>query len=491
MLVPLALPPGVYRNGTEYQAKGRWRDASLVRWSSGVMLPVGGWTTRLTVASNAKVRGAISWRDNSGDRWIAAGTHDKLYAITGVATPYDITPGGFTAGSVNATQNLGYGGGLYGVGTYGTPRQDTGTWGEAATWSLETWGQYLLACSTSDGKIYEWQLNSAADAVVLSNAPTGNKAMVVTDERFVFALGAGGNFKKVQWSDREDNNLWTPAATNEAGSIELQTQGQIMLGIRTRGQTLILTDEDAHSATYQGPPFVYGFERVGSSCGAVSRKCAANTDAGVFWMGPGGFYNYAGGMVQEVACEVVDYLNLNLNRAQITKVHAVANSQYDEVWWFYPSGSNVECSDYIAYNYKEGHWSIGTLARTAAIDRNVFANPVWFGPDGVAYNHEIGNNHNGSTAFCESGAIEAGNGDSVLMAVSFIPDEKTAGDATVQFKTRFYPNGAETSTSSYSLSSPTDVRFTGRQIAMRVTGDPNTNWRWGVPRLEVRQGGRR
>ena len=44
--------------------------------------------------------------------------------------------------------------------------------------------------------------------------------------------GAGGNPRKVQWSDREDNTLWTPAATNEAGDLELNTSGQIMAGIK-------------------------------------------------------------------------------------------------------------------------------------------------------------------------------------------------------------------------------------------------------------------
>ena len=58
-----------------------------------------------------------------------------------------------------------------------------------------------------------------------------------------------------------------------------------MQGIRTRGQTLIITDVDAHTARYLGPPYVYGFERVGTSCGAISAKAAADIDMGVFWMG--------------------------------------------------------------------------------------------------------------------------------------------------------------------------------------------------------------
>ena len=47
--------------------------------------------------------------------------------------------------------------------------------------------------------------------------------MMVTEERFVFAFGAGGDPRKIAWSDREDNDTWTPAATNEAGDIQIQT----------------------------------------------------------------------------------------------------------------------------------------------------------------------------------------------------------------------------------------------------------------------------
>ena len=42
-LIPLKIPPGVYRNGTEYQSAGRWYDANLVRWYENTLRPIGGW----------------------------------------------------------------------------------------------------------------------------------------------------------------------------------------------------------------------------------------------------------------------------------------------------------------------------------------------------------------------------------------------------------------------------------------------------------------
>ena len=83
------------------------------------------------------------------------------------------------------------------------------------------------------------------------------------------------------------------------------------------------------------------------------------------------------------------------------------------------------------------------------------------------------------------------NGDQVMSAVELIPDERTQGDVQARFKTRFYPNGAESEHGPYSLSNPTSVRFTGRQLRIRVEGQKLADWRVGVNRLDVINGGRR
>jgi hypothetical protein len=487
-LTPISIPPGVYRNGTDMQAAGRWNDASLVRWSEGIMAPVGGWNTRFDLASNP-IRGSVAWQDNSSNIRVAAGSYDALYGITAGGIASDITPAGLTEGVRDAIQNLGYGGGFYGVRYYGTPRDASGLPVFATSWSLDTWGEYLVACSDADGVLYEWQLDPATPAQAITNAPTDCLALMVTDERFLFALGAGGDPRKVQWSDREDNTTWTPLATNEAGDIPLQTSGQIMCGIRVRGQALILTNQDAHTATYSGPPFVYGFERVGSDCGTISRKAAASVSGGAMWMGRNGFFSFSSGAVQRMPCDVSDHVFNNINKSQISKVHAITLGTRNEVWWFYPVGD--DCDNYVAYNYIENHWSIGQLDRSSGISSGVFETPIMFSKTGVAYNHETGFTHGGLTPYVESGPISIGAGDQMMCATDLIPDEKTQGEVTATFKTRFYPNGPERSYGPYTMSTPTSVRFTGRQVRMRVEAVSSQNWRVGVMRLDVTPGGRR
>lgn len=490
MLVPLNLKPGVYRNGTDYQSKGRWRDASLVRWYEGTMRPVGGWRKRSTAQMSGKCRGLLAWRTNGNARWIAAGTHSNLYVMSESGTLTDITPAGFTAGSGDATLNLGYGGGPYGLFAYGTPRTDTGTSTPATTWSLDNWGEYLIACSTSDGKIYEWQLNTGSDAAALANAPTSNKAVMVTAERFVFALGAGGNVRKVQWCDQEDNTVWTPSVTNQAGDIELESVGSIVAGKRLRGVNLIFTDIDVHTAQYQGPPFVYGFERIATGCGLISAQAVAAVESVAYWWSPSGFFMYDG-FVRPINCDVLDYVMTNISQPQRSKVYAVGNNQFGEIWWFYPSTGNTEVDSYVVYNYREQHWSIGSLARTAGTDRGVFSYPLMVSTDGYIYEQEVGVTYDGATPYAQTGPIEFGGGDRIMVARQLIADEKTQGSVGVQFKTRFTPLGSEV-VKTYTIDSPyTPVRFSGRQVEMKVTGDSMTDWRIGVMRLDAVAGGER
>ena len=134
------------------------------------------------------------------------------------------------------------------------------------------------------------------------------------------------------------------------------------------------------------------------------------------------------------------------HNSQISKAYAVHNSQHSEIWWFYTSENSTENDRYVTYDYKEGHWAVGTLDRTAAVDRGVFDNPIWADASGNLYNHEYGFSHGSYTPYAESGSISLGNGDQIMKVTKLIPDELTQGDVKVSFKTRFHPNDTETST---------------------------------------------
>jgi hypothetical protein len=404
----------------------------------------------------------------------------------------EITPTSFTAGIADSLSKTGYGYSTYGTLAYGTARPDTGLITPATTWSMDTWGEYLIACSNADGKLYEWQLGFTTPtlAAVITNAPTSNKAVLVTAERIMFALGAGGNPRKVQWCDQENNTVWTPATDNQAGDYELATPGTLLAGKRVKGVNLLFTDVDVHTAQYVGAPFVYGFEKAGSGCGLISAQSVAAIDTAAIWMSKSGFWIYDG-YVKPLPSDVSDYVFGNINFNQASKVYAVHNSKYGEIWWYYPSSGSNENDSYVTFNYRENHWNIGTLARTAGTDAGVFANPLMVSTDGYIYEHEVGFAYDSASLYAESGPVQLGNGDNIMSVRQVVPDEQTLGEAVVSFKTRNYPTGTQSTFGPYTAANPTDVRFAARQVNMKVTGNTLADWRIGVMRLDAVPSGKR
>lgn len=488
MLVPLSIPAGVYANGTTYEGKGRWVSASLVRWAEGAMGPIGGWSLRSSAAAmSGAARAMLAWKDNSGVRWIAVGTHSNLYIRTESDALHDITPTGFVTGRLDAVAAGGYGSGAFGAGTYGTPRPDVGTTQDATVWTLDTFGQYLVGCSPDDGKIYAWTLDPAVDAAVIGAAPASNEGIVVTAERFLFAL----NGRNVAWCDQGDYNDWTPSATNQAGDQDLQTHGSLKCGRRIRGGTLLFTDVDVHLATYQPNVFVYDFERVGNDCGLIANGAVVSLDTSAVWMGRENFWIWDG-VVRALPSDVSDYVFSDFNAAQASKVSAFHNSAFGEVWWFYPSGASNECDRAVSWNYRERTWATHAVGRLCAIDAGLFRHPMAVDASGYLYEHEKGWTYTGTDGpYARSGPFELGTGERLAMVRQLIPDERTSGDVTVTFYTRMYPNGSETERGPYTLSQKTDVLFTARQVSLQVNFDTPADSRWGEPRVDVVPGAKR
>lgn len=492
MLIPLKIPPGIYRNGTNYQAQGRWYDASLVRFFEGTIRPVGGWRRPVSGAVSGLARGMFPWRDYGTNRWVAIGTHSGLYIYNG-GSLYDVTPSGFSSGRADSLPGNGFGGGVFGTGAFGAAPVVVGVL-DATTWSFDNWGQYLVGCSNYDGKLYQWELNTGTIAAAISGAPTGCVATMVTAERYQLALGASSNPRQIKWCDQEVNTTWTPSSTNTAGDVELQTNGRIRCGRRLPNEVLIWTDTDVHSLQYVGPPFIYAVRRVGGFCGIAGPNAVAVIEAGAAWMGGNGFFYYDGAL-RDIPCDVSDYVFGDINLVQLAKVYAGHNSKFGEVWWFYCSSASDEVDRYVTWNYREKTWNIGSLARTCWADSGVFPYPMAVDSSGYVYEHEYGWTNNGTAIttgrYATSGPVELGTGDQVMAVRQMVPDEKTSGQVNMTFTTKFTPEGDTSSYGPYTPSAYTDMRFTGRQVAMQLLGATDADWRVGNIRLDAVAGGRR
>lgn len=304
--------------------------------------------------------------------------------------------------------------------------------------------------------------------------------------------------RRVYWATQETVADWLPTAVNTAGSFDLATDGMIVCGRRTKSQTLIFTTTDLWSMNYIGGTFVYAFRQEGLNCGIISQRAVVVLDTGAFWMGFNKFLVFDG-FVKTISCEVEDYVfgggATSLNTAQSSLVWALANPQYNEVTWFYPSGSATVCDRYVTFNYLENHWVFGQLGRAAGVTQQAGTPtpvPVLIDALGNIYDHETGTARGGSAGvFLESGPVELSVGDQVMRVQRIVPDDKTLGNVSASLYTNLLPDNSETLNGPYTLAAQTSVRLTARQVRLRIQEAVASAWRVGVVRLGVVLGGRR
>ena len=132
-------------------------------------------------------------------------------------------------GSSNATQGTGFGVGPYGMESYGTPRAVSDFTQYSRNWSLDLYGENLLAMP-SGGGLYEWSPDTPnARAELVQNSPTGQYTFV-TNERYPVVLGAGGALMNMAWPDQNDITNWTPGTQSTALTRTLKDGSRLIAG---------------------------------------------------------------------------------------------------------------------------------------------------------------------------------------------------------------------------------------------------------------------
>mgnify|MGYP005991019895 FL=1 len=493
----------------------------------------------VTIASVSGAVGGISAANLQGEFEILTVPSANTYTIEAKAAASSTA----TGATANATYQIntgaavslfgyGWGAGTWSTSTWNTSREGlTGAEGvllQSAKWALDNWGEDVLALQF-DGGLFYWDTSSGlssnlASTTNVSGAPTKSRFMLVSgDDRHVICFGTETTIADtstqdnmfLRWSSQETTNTWTPTATNTAGSFRLTDGNQINTAVRSRGAVMIWTDTALYQMQFIGAPLTFGFKQIGSNCGAVGINAAVDVSGTSFWMSDDSFFLYDGA-VKKIPCTVQDHVFDNINPNAKQDVFCAANSDFNEVMWFYPSANSTQIDKMVAYNYAENLWYVGTLARTSWADSGVYDNPYaaeFDASDTTAtistitglkagrtfvYLHETGVNDDGAAMsnHIESGDIDIADGDNFMSISRFIPDFKNqTGTVDVVLKTRPYPSGTQTSHGSFDVTTSTtkvDTRIRGRQVAVRVSSDAvDDKWRYGTMRLDIKPDGMR
>lgn len=448
---------------------------------------------------------------------------------TSTAGPVPINSGQASINYYNAVSaqpiGTGYGVGGYGVGGYGLGTASTtppGTPITASDWTLDNFGQNLIACPAG-GAIYSYTVNSgvASAQLVSSQAPLVNDGVFVAmPQRQVVAWGSSFTLQQdpllIRWSDVSDSTVWIGTAQNQAGSYRIPTGSKIVTCVQAAQQGLIWTDLDLWAMQYIGAPLVYGFNKIGANCGAISRKCVGQLNNTVYWMSQKQFFMNAGQGPQPMPCPVWDVIYQNLktgndaNGIPYTQhIRCGVNSQFNEITWYYPStnSTNGENDSYVKYNTVLNQWDFGSLGRTAWIDQSVLGPPIGSGTDNYLYQHEIGNDAaNGTQAVAmnstmQTGYFEIADADNIMFVDQIWPDMKWGtysgtNNATVNmtFYATNYPGDTPIVYGPYFMTQATEyisVRIRARLIAINVSSnDVGTFWRLGGIRYRAAPDGK-
>ena len=487
---------------------------------------------------------------SSGTNFIQVGNEEISY--TGVSGN-NLT--GITRAVRNSTRSA------HSDGATVTNSTDYVAWGEAASgdlvlepgmWSIDNFGDKAI-CLIHDAEVFEWDssLSNATDTrcTIISGAPTASRHMVVsTPDRHLVFFGTEttiGNKATqddmfIRFSDQENINVYTPTATNTAGTQRLADGSQIRGAIRGRDAILVWTDTALFTQRFVGQPFTFAFSQVGTNCGLVGQNACVEVDGAAYWMSENGFFRY-GGKLESLKCLVEDFVydDINLNSGN-QMVSAGLNNLFGEVTWYYPQSTSSVVNRMVTYNYFDSSpqrpvWTVGSLARTMWRDSAVFGKPhaleytagndssfdVVGNTEGrtAYYEHETGTdqNKNGTItavlANISSGDYDItqrvmrgaggvadfrGDGEHIMKIRRFVPDfVSQTGTTRVTLELKNYPNDTAASSplGPFDITSSTtkvDTRARARAISLKIENTAaSQSWKLGTFRLDVQPDGRR
>ena len=557
-------------DGTRYLALGTDRklyiysegsvsDITPIRETASLTNPFettsGGAGVTVTDASHGAIAGDFVTFDNGS----ATNTVDGLefnneFEITTVidANSYTITfptnATGTTAaggGSVTAsyqinvgpaTSTYGYGWvvATWGLSTWVTPRATSSVTLQGRNWSLDNFGEDLVA-TVLNGGTYKWDTSSGLRVRAVSRGATAPVAsrfnLVSADTRHLFLWGtcttvtdsATQDDLFFRFADRESLTTWAPTATNEAGSLRIADGSRIVGAVRSTGQILVWTDTSLHGVQFVGTPFTFGQRQLGANCGLIAQHAAIDVNGRAYWMGDDAFYMYDG-VVKKMPCSVEDYVYDDISFTNKNDIACGVNPEFNEIMWYYPSGSATQIDRLVVHNYLENTWYTTTLGRTTYLANYTYENTIATEynasltanattstgvsdtPIGVTagasyvYKHEVGNNKADGTAISASltsGSVEIADGDNFMSVSKFVPDfTNLSKELKVTMTLEDYPQSTSSQTTLGNVSSTTqkiNVRGRGRSVKLNFVTDvvDETNWRLGSMKLQLRPDGRR
>ena len=291
-LQKLQFRPGINREGTTLTNEGGWFQGDMVRFRSGQVEKIGGWTLDSGQVSTGGAyvgvaRSMLLWNGIGGQNYLGLGTSKKFYVQNGTnGSLYDVTPyravisspsAVFAATNGSTTLTVTQAGNGVQIGDYVIFSGATGLGGNVTAAILNR-GQGFIVTTVTSTSVYTVTLPTAANA-----SDTGNGGGAVTASYQIppgndvntpaVGWGAGGwggldtGYPSTGWG------LAAPAGLGVISALRLWSQANF-------GQNLVIN--------YRGGPIYYWVVAANPSIfypAQVLSKSNSNTQDGVqYWL---------------------------------------------------------------------------------------------------------------------------------------------------------------------------------------------------------------
>ena len=214
-------------------------------------------------------------------------------------------------GPTTQTTGFGWSTSTWGASTWNTPRPTSDVTLDPGNWSLDNFGQVLVA-TIFNGETFTWDAGASNARTIrasktttnfqTTNNPTKTRFTLVSDrDRHLFHFGTETTIGTpatqdpmfVRFSNQEDLNTYAPTSTNTAGTFRLDTGNEIRAALQGKDYVFVITDLAAYVIQFVGPPFTFSVRQVGTNCGCIGQHAASFINGVVYWMGAeGGFFGF-------------------------------------------------------------------------------------------------------------------------------------------------------------------------------------------------------
>ena len=457
---------------------------------------------RVKISGAADVGGITAATYINKEHIITAVTTNTFTVDCGFAATSTVAGGGgastvyykqIDAGNENQSLGYGYGGGRYGVGFYGVGKTFVNTLTYPRIWSIDSFGNDVIVCAgdyvSGDGqKIWIWQNDTNVAPTLLTNAPTDANWIYVSNGSIVALRN-----NIVDVSLKGDGTVW-PTTTGTFRD-ELERSNRLIRGIVARGADLHFSEDEVLRFSFVGDPDYRIYETLLQTDGLIAPQAVTSAEEITYFMGKRGFYKFDGNAIERLINEQnEDWIFENLNQGAKWTCFAKPDPENSQVWFFFPTGSESNPTDYVIYNYRNKSFTLGKRDLTAYQQPAITGGREYSAEQGVIYLDNLTAGTEVLNPYAEMTYSPATPDMPRFRIERFIADAVQVGDITVTFKAKEYPQRVEEYSNSHTVTATTEYimpRVAGKVAKVRFsqTGAGNS-FTIGAPIIEINTQGK-